>query len=68
MADINKIPIGDVVTLTHSLAVYSSAVNGLLLNLIDFFLKSKDFTINFLRQYINCKCLEQFDNYQQIIV
>lgn len=68
MADINKIPIGGVVTLTHSLAVYNSAVNGLLLNLIDFFLKSKDFTINFLRQYINCKCLEQFDNYQQIIV
>ena len=30
MADINKIPIGGVVTLTHSLAVYNSAVNGLL--------------------------------------
>ena len=43
MADINKIPIGGVVTLTHSLAVYNSAVNGLLLNLIDFFFEKQRF-------------------------
>ena len=34
MADINKIPTGGVITLTHSLAVYNSAVNGLLLNFL----------------------------------
>ena len=36
-ADINKIPKGGVVTLTHSLAVYNSAVNPLLFNWIEFF-------------------------------
>ena len=37
MAGINKIPRGGVVTLTHSLAVYNSAVNCLLLNWSEFF-------------------------------
>ena len=43
MADINKIPTGGAVTLTHSLAVYNSAVNCLLLNLIEFFFEKQRF-------------------------
>ena len=43
MADISKIPTGGVVTLTHSLVVYNSAVNGLLLNLIEFFPEKQRF-------------------------
>jgi len=36
MADINKIPMGGIVTLAHSLAIYNSTVDHLLLNWIEF--------------------------------
>ena len=46
MADINKIPRGGVAILTHSLAVYNSADNSLLLNLVTSAFKTHRIWVN----------------------